>query len=222
MSFESDFAAAIQEVSHIRTMVDDLAEKYGLTIRRKTKLKPWKHPWPRTVALLELESEEPEYRAQFQITLSEKGLRVWSLVTDLRTHQWQQDIREDVLVSMLAEVAAEVLANVDGWMAANEGIDPIEARKAEMGTAFYWRFSREDGMPMYSTDFDGSDWGAEVFTEMDEGSLSDPDGEVKEFTGGRVVSHRFTGGLTSVCFFSSFVSFCGGSDEDFVPVLRCL
>lgn len=131
--------------------------------------------------LISINSDEPEYRIGFSLTDNKDGTYyIWSMVTDLRTGAWQQDIRTEQSDHDITGQVLEVLNKVDQWIKANHGLDAKEEARKRDGRDYYWDYEHHDGIGEWSVEFpDGSEgdvWGETGFYE---GTLNDE----QEFTG---------------------------------------
>lgn len=188
--FTDDLRAVVAIAENVYDRASLIARKHGLPIRLNKKPDP-DNDW---TTVLELELNETEYRKGFNVTLSPKytkpgTARIWSLVTDVKTGTWNQDIRDDVPLFALGQNIIEVLTKVDGWIAANDGLDPIECARQRDGTAYYWTHKSEDvsGLSTYEAEFGDSDWSGAITGDADfyEASLYDAAGnEVFNHEGG--------------------------------------
>jgi hypothetical protein len=185
MAFVNDFQAACTVVDRIYGPASYLARTHNLKIGTNRKLpKVIGDADSSWVKVLEIEGTEPEYRIGFSIHLSPRHslpgtAHVWSLVTDLKTGNYNQFIRDNVPLAALEETALEGLTAVDGWIKANGDLDPITEAKRRAGTAFYWSFNREkDGTYQYTANFNSSLWKGIVCGDGEtyEGTLTAPDG----------------------------------------------
>jgi len=144
-----------------------LSLKYGNPTKDKT--------------LISINGDEPEYRIGFSLTDNKDGTyHIWSMVTDLRTGAWQQDIRTEKSDHDITNQCLEVLNKVDQWIKANHGLDAKEEARKRDGRDYYWDYEKHDGIGEWSVEFPNGMLGS-LFGEAGyyEGTLNDE----QEFTG---------------------------------------
>lgn len=155
MPFEDDVAAAVAIVDKLKHRVLALSRERNLSLKMPSNPRLHKEDW---VTVLGLDGNEPEFRVGFSVHLSQAFsqpgcLRIWSLVTDLKTDANLQFCRENVPLSEAAALIEEGLGVFEKHLKSQDGLDPIAEKCRRMGTAFYWRRGGSDGVPEWETDF---------------------------------------------------------------------
>ncbi len=158
-SLEEDITSACVVVDKVYDRASKIAREFNLSIQTNRKIDK-KEYW---VSVLNLRGEEPEYRVSFNVCLATKVIQphvaqVDALVTDLKTGQYHQFQRKDVPLHALEFIVNEGLTEFEEYLKANEGLDPIETARKQMGTAYYWEYENDDGYLEYTTDFGESDF----------------------------------------------------------------
>ncbi len=173
--FKADLTRAIAVVDELYYEASLVARKHDLMIRANKK--PARHSW---TMVLELNGDEEQYHKRFSIGLSHEygppgTAMIWSVVTDLRDGTWKQDIRKGVPLDQLKENAREVLKEMDAWITANEGLDPIEQARLRAGTDYYWSYESDSNDYMtYTADLPDGWLGSIEGTDYDfEGHIYD-------------------------------------------------
>ena len=176
MPHQQDYATAKAIIDKFIPRIVKIAQKYKMSITFKNES-------------TELTSDWEEYRAGFRIMLNASEpltVHFWSIVTDLKSGSRQQFIAEKITLNELETTLDEGITAVEAWLAANEGIDPLEMARQRAGTAYYWSYEysiapySDDGYPIYSAEFQ-NEWSGEVTgCEGDyEASLYDQHGHVQ-------------------------------------------
>src|SRR5580692_4996642 len=102
--FQEVIKAACEIIDKIYDRVSAIARRYDLFIQTSKKIAKG-DDW---TIILEIKGDEPEYRVGFDVALLPKFTAsgtayVWSLVTDLKTGQWQQFIKENTPLDNLED-----------------------------------------------------------------------------------------------------------------------
>lgn len=186
---QAEYDAALKIVDEVAyDPLRKIAKEHGLSLkqsRRPTKSVTDTKSW---VTLIKVEGSDDNCRVGFDVHFGHYGkpgtVRIWYLVTNLKTMEEKPQVYEDVPLSKLPKLLESSIKDFAKRLAANEGIDAKEAKKTHLGLKYDWDWDRDGDDYTITTDF-GSDgevyatiytWGEAHF---------EIDGEEEEFEYGK-------------------------------------